>query len=113
MLNGGYSVIMVDAYVAASEAASEVDERRQLLALVEAQVGSLVDLLPVALLVTDAEGQIQRANAAAGALLGAAGSLIGRAIDDVLDGHELSIRSRSLCHQGEVVRLHVVQDGSS
>jgi PAS domain-containing protein len=106
---GGTVVTMVDAYVATSE----VDERRQLLALVEAQVGSLVDLLPVALLVTDAEGQIQRANAAAGALLGADGSLIGRAIEDVVDGRELSIRSRSLCHQGEVVRLHVVQGGNS
>jgi PAS domain-containing protein len=106
---GGTVVTMVDAYVATSE----VDERRQLLALVEAQVGSLVDLLPVALLVTDAEGQIQRANAAARALLDADGSLIGRAIDDVVDGRVLSIRSRSLCHQGEVVRLHVVQGGNS
>lgn len=96
---------MVDAFVAASE----VDDRRQLLALVEAQVGSLVDLLPVALLVTDAEGHIQRANAPAGALLGAPKALIGQLIDDVLDGRQLSIRTRSLCHQGEIVRLYVVQ----
>lgn len=97
---------MADPHVAAP------DDRHQLLALVEAQVGSLVELLPVALLVTDADGQIQRANAAAGALLGAAGSLIGKAIEDVLDGRGLSVRTRSLSHRGEVVRLYVVQGGS-
>jgi PAS domain-containing protein len=91
---------------------SPSDDGQHLLALVEAQVGQLVELLPVALLVTSAEGDILRANSAATALLGSSETLVGQRIDAVLRGHDLCVRVRIVSHQGDVVRLYVVQDRS-
>ena len=73
-------------------------------------MGALVDLLPVALVVTAADGQILRANAAACALLATGETLTGQPIQAVLAGRDLFVRMRTLSHAGEVVRLYVVQE---
>ena len=61
-----------------------MDDAHTALALVEAQVGPLFDLLPVPLLLADDHGVVQRVNASATALLGCAGGVIGRSVFDVL-----------------------------
>jgi PAS domain-containing protein len=60
------------------------DDAHAALALVEAQVGPLFDVLPVPLLLADDRGVVQRVNGSATALLGEAGSLIGRFVFEVL-----------------------------
>jgi PAS domain-containing protein len=89
-----------------------MDRAQLTLALVEAQVGSLVDVLPVALLVTTRTGEILRANSAATDLLGGAWSLVGRQCAAVLASarrkQPLKVRLRWLRHDGEVLRLYVI-----
>ena len=53
------------------------DGAHEMLALVEAEVGSLVELLPAAVLVTSSDGAVLRANASAAALLGRPDGLVG------------------------------------
>jgi PAS domain-containing protein len=81
------------------------------LALVEAQVGSLLDVLPVALLVTSPTGEILRANAAAIELLEDP-ALVGQSVRAMLDVPErestLKIRVRLLRHEQDVLRLYVI-----
>jgi PAS domain-containing protein len=84
-----------------------LDVPRLALALVEAQVGSLVDVLPAALLVADRDGQVLRANKAAFELLEQT-ELVGRSIDEVLRRQDLEVRQRWLAHADEVLRLCVV-----
>lgn len=83
------------------------------LALVEAQVGSLLDVLPVALLVTSPTGEILRANAAAIELLEDP-ALVGRSVRATLEAAErestLKIRVRLLRHEQEVLRLYVIHE---
>jgi PAS domain-containing protein len=91
--------------------APTTDEERHLLALVEAQVGPLLDLLPVPLLVTSASGRVLRANPSAVALLGPREARVERPIDEVLRRRrDLSVRVRILRHDGERVRLYVLQN---
>ena len=83
------------------------------LALVEAQVGSLVDVLPVALLVASPTGEILRANAAAVELLDNP-ALVGQSVRDALEVAEreslLKVRVRWLRHEDEVLMLYVIHD---
>lgn len=83
------------------------------LALVEAQVGSLLDVLPVALLVTSPTGEILRANAAAIELLEDP-ALVGRSVRATLEAAErestLKIRVRLLRHEQDVLRLYVIHE---
>ena len=85
------------------------------LALVEAQVGSLVEVLPVAVLVTTPFGEIIRANEAAIGLLGNPLPLVGQFVSSVLDTarrkRPVKVRLRWLRHQGEVLRLYVIHEG--
>ena len=94
-----------------------MDGPRLTLALVEAQVGSLVDVLPVALLVTSSNGQIVRANDAAVELLCCPEPLIGQAVTRVVEvarrARELEVRVRSLRHEDDVLRLYVIHDAES
>jgi PAS domain-containing protein len=84
-------------------------ESRQLLAMVEAEVGSLLELLPVPVLVTSDAGIVLRANPAAGVALGfSEETLVGKAIDELLRHSEMSARVRTLCHADEVLRLYVL-----
>ncbi len=77
--------------------------------MVEAEVGSLLDLLPAPVLVTSELGTVLRANPAAGVALGVAEeALIGKVIEDLLRPLGLSARVRTLCHSGEVLRLYVL-----
>jgi PAS domain-containing protein len=105
-----------------------MDGQHLTLALVEAQVGSLVEVLPIALLVTSAEGEVLRANTAAVELFGPRRPLVGSAVRSLLpfmhdaDTHEsvrgaiyscerirpVDVRLRHLQHAGEVVRLYVI-----
>ncbi len=80
--------------------------------MVEAEIGSLLDFLPVPLLVTSESGEVVRANTAAGILLGAFDTLIGRRVDDVLRGRAISVRVRTLSHSVQVLRLYVLQGES-
>src|SRR4051794_38207985 len=82
-------------------------ESRQLLAMVEAEVGSLLELLPVPVLVTSEAGIVLRANPAAFAAL-CSSELVGTHIDDVLRHSGRSARLRTLCHADEVLRLYVL-----
>ncbi|HLZ30636.1 MAG TPA: PAS domain-containing protein [Chloroflexota bacterium] len=86
------------------------------LALVEAQVGSLLDVLPVALLVTSSTGEILRANAAAIELLEDP-ALVGQSVRTALAVAEresaLKIRVRLLRHEQDVLRLYVIHAAES
>jgi PAS domain-containing protein len=85
------------------------NESRQLLAMVEAEVGSLLELLPVAVLVTSEAGIVLRANPAAGVALGVAEeALVGRRVDELLLGTRFPVRVRTLCHDAQVLRLYVL-----
>jgi PAS domain-containing protein len=84
-------------------------ESRQLLAMVEAEVGSLLELLPVGVLVTRGAGVVLRANPAAGVALGVPEDvLVGKRIGELLPRHGRSARVRTLCHAGETLRLYVL-----
>jgi PAS domain-containing protein len=105
-----------------------MDGHRMTLALVEAQVGSLVEVLPVAVLVATSEGEILRANAAALELFGPCRVLIGAPVKTLLpfmDDAEttksvrgaiyaegriqpVDVRLRRLQHGAEVVQLYVI-----
>jgi PAS domain-containing protein len=105
-----------------------MDGHRLTLALVEAQVGSLVEVLPVAVLVATDDGEILRANAAALELFGTCRVLTGAPIKAVLpfmDDIEtttsvrgaiyaegrirpVDVRLRRLQHGRDVVRLYVI-----
>jgi PAS domain S-box-containing protein len=77
--------------------------------MVEAEVGSLLELLPVPVLVTSEAGIVLRANPAAGVALGfSEETLVGKAVDELLRHSEMSARVRTLCHAGEVLRLYVL-----
>ena len=94
-----------------------MDGPRLTLALVEAQVGSLVDLLPVAVLVTSSTGQILRANDAAVELLASPKPLVGQAVTSVVAAtrreRPLAVRVRWLQHESDVLRLYVIHEGES
>jgi PAS domain-containing protein len=113
-----------------------VDGHRLTLALVEAQVGSLVDVLPVALLVASADGLIVRANVSAVELLGPHSDLVGSDVraalpfmdcavpvtdDDIVASargaiasagrvRTVDVRVRRLQHDGDVLRLYVIHE---
>jgi PAS domain-containing protein len=113
-----------------------VDGHRLTLALVEAQVGSLVEVLPVALLVASADGLIVRANDSAVELLGPDSDLVGSDVrgvlpfmdcavpvtdDDIVTSvrgalasagriRTFDVRVRRLQHDGDVVRLYVIHE---
>jgi PAS domain-containing protein len=90
-----------------------LDAPRLTLALVEAQVGSLVDVLPVALLVASPNGEILRANAAAVELLDNP-ALVGQSVAAALEVAErdslLKVRVRWLQHEDQVLTLYVIHD---
>jgi PAS domain-containing protein len=90
-----------------------LDAPRLTLALVEAQVGSLVEVLPVALLVASSGGEILRANEAATQLLRHPVPLVGQRVAPVLDEarrrQSLEVRVRWLRHKDEVLRVYVIQ----
>lgn len=84
-------------------------ETRQLLAMVEAEVGSLLELLPVPVLVTSETGTVLRANPAAGIALGyPEEAVVGKPIDELLERRGLSARVRTLSHADNVMRLYVL-----
>ncbi|HET6317363.1 MAG TPA: PAS domain-containing protein [Chloroflexota bacterium] len=105
-----------------------MDGEHLTLALVEAQVGSLLEVLPIALLVTSADGEVLRANTAAVDLFGTRRQLVGASIhsllpfmpeSDTLESirgaiystnriRPVDVRLRHLQHSGEVVRLYVI-----
>jgi PAS domain-containing protein len=107
-----------------------VDSHRLTLALFEAQVGSLVDVLPVALLIATEDGQILRANASAVDLFGAGRVLVGVAVRTLLPFMDeadtvgsirgaiysnerirpIDVRLRRLEHDGDVLRLYVIHE---
>jgi hypothetical protein len=85
------------------------DQSEQLLAMIEAEVGPLLELLPVPLLVTSEYGEVLRANEVAGAFLDSAECLIGKHIDTVLGRQPISVRMRTLSHAGQTLRLYALQ----
>lgn len=107
-----------------------MDSHRLTLALFEAQVGSLVDVLPVALLIATEDGEILRANAAAADLFGACRVLVGQMVRCVLPFMDevdtvrsvrgaiysnncispIDVRLRRLQHEGDVLRLYVIHE---
>jgi PAS domain-containing protein len=84
-----------------------LDVPRLALALVEAQVGSLLDVLPVAVLIADGAGKVIRANEAAAELLEQP-VLVGRSVQDVLRAQRLDARQRCLVQGDEVLHLYVI-----
>ena len=84
-------------------------EPRQLLAMVEAEVGSLLEVLPVPVLVTSDRGVVLRANPAAGFALGLPEeALVGQCVGELLRQGRVSARVRTLCHAGQSMRLYVL-----
>lgn len=76
--------------------------------MVEAEVGSLLEMLPVPVLVTSDHDVVLRANPAAGVALGVAeDAVIGCCVGDLLQERRLSARVRTLCHAGQSLRLYV------
>ncbi|SRR6266851_4080766 len=94
--------------------AAPLDGPRLTLALVETQIGSLVDVLPVALLVTSSNGVIVRANDAAVELLACPAPLVGQAVTRVIEVARrtrwLDVRVRWLRHEADVLRLYVIHE---
>ncbi len=77
--------------------------------MVEAEVGSLPEMLPVPVLVTSDRGVVMRANPAAGVAFGLPeDALVGRCVGELLRERRLSARVRSLCHAGQSLRLYVL-----
>jgi len=101
-------------------AVASLDGPRLILALVEAQVGSLVEVLPVAVLITSPFGEILRANEAALDLFDDLFEdplpLVGRFVNSVLDvargTRALRVRLRWLHHEGEMLRLYVIHEAN-
>jgi len=95
---------------------ASLDGTRLTLALVEAHVGSLLEVLPVAVVVTSPFGEILRANETAVDLLEDPLGLVGQFISPVLDAarrkRPLIVRLRWLRHQGEVLRLYVLHEAA-
>jgi PAS domain-containing protein len=89
-----------------------LDDLHQLLALVEAQVGSLVELLPVPVLVASATGEILRANTAAADLLEQMQSPIGQRVDVILQWLQVPFRVRMLRSGSDCVLVYVLSDGA-
>lgn len=85
------------------------DHDQQLLAMFEAEVGPLLELLPVPLLVTSKTGDILRANSAATIFLDSVGLLTGKNIETVLGQQALSVTATTLSHGGHVLQLLVLQ----
>jgi PAS domain-containing protein len=97
-------------------APAHLDGPRLTLALVEAQVGSLVEVLPVAVLVTTSNGEILRANDAAVELLVNPLPLVGQSVAGVLEcarrRRTLEVHLRWLRHEDDVLRLYVIHSGA-
>jgi hypothetical protein len=81
----------------------------ELRAIVEAEVGSLFELLPVPLLVTSETGDVLRANAAAGVFMDSRETLVGKRIDELIGGQAISVQMRLLCGERHARRLYVLQ----
>jgi hypothetical protein len=84
------------------------DQGEQLLAMIEAEVGPLLELLPMPLVVTSEDGEVLRVNEVADAFLDSAECLIGKHIDTVLGGQPISIKMRTLSHAGQRLRLYAL-----
>jgi hypothetical protein len=97
-------------------AVAMLDGPRLTLALVEAQVGSLVEVLPVAVLIASPFGEILRANEAAIDLFEDPLPLVGQFVSSVLDvaraARSLRVRLRWLHHEGEMLRLYVIHEAN-
>jgi PAS domain-containing protein len=78
------------------------------MAMVEAEFGSLLELLPVPVLVTTATGCIIRANPAAVDFLDSSQALVGRYVDDVLRGLAIAVRMKLLVDAGRVMRIYAL-----
>lgn len=105
-----------------------LDEDHLTLALVEAHVGALMEVLPIALLVASADGEVLRANATAMELFGHKRARPGvpvRSLLPFMDDRDtfdsvrgaiyaggrirpVDVRLRRLQHTGGVVRLYVI-----
>ena len=81
--------------------------------MVEAEVGSLLEFLPIPLVLTSGSGHILRANAEAASFLDSAGPLIGKHVDDVLREQAISFRMRLLVHEERALRLYALQNQSA
>ena len=85
------------------------DQSAQLLAIIEAEVGPLLELLPVPLLVTSDKGEVLRASAIAGAFLDSAECVIGKHIDTILGRQPISVRMTTLTYAEQTLRLYALQ----
>ena len=83
-----------------------LETSRELLAVVEAEVGCLLEFLPIPVIVTSESGIILRANAAAILFVDAPVPLIGIPIQDILRAQAISAWVTTLRHEGTVVRVH-------
>lgn len=78
--------------------------------MIEAEVGSLLEVLPVPLLVTSERGEVLRANQMAGAYLDSAECLVGKHVDAVLGRQSISVRVTTLSHAGQTLLLYALRD---
>ena len=97
-------------------AVAPLDRARITLALFEAQVGALVEVLPVAVLVASPFGEILRANEVAVDLFDSPLPLVGQFVSSALEvarrTRSLRVRLRWLRHEGEMLRLYVIDEGN-
>ena len=82
---------------------------QQLLAMIEAELGSLLDFLPAPLLVTSDRGKILRANRAAVLFLDMSESLVDKRLEDVVCSQAVDVTVTVLRHERTVVRLCALQ----
>jgi PAS domain-containing protein len=85
------------------------DANQQLLAIIEAELGSLLDFVPVPLLVTSSTGEILRANRAALLFLDLGESVLHKRVKDVVSSQAIDMLVTVLRHEHTVVRLCALQ----
>ena len=85
------------------------DPTQEVLAIIEAELGALLDFLPAPLLVTSEAGEILRANRAAVLFLDCAESIIHKPINAVVGAQSIDVSVTVVRHERTVLRLCALQ----
>lgn len=88
---------------------ASAEPSRELLAIIEAELGALLDFLPVPLLVTSESGKILRANRAAVVFLERTTSIIDKPLAVAIGTQSIDVTTTTLRHERTTLRLCALQ----